>query len=183
MYGMAFDPRKLMIYVEERMVWKGYDFVILPPNQYVDVEPGKYMLIRDLGDGKILVGFEEDTVEANESPDYDFDEPRCIVTPEKGLFTNTYKLVCDYSGTKTVQLWYGDRRLYTFACTILGCPEGVEITITEPAPGRILVPASIALAGVGLAVALSPRFRSTIEELARRGFAGARAVTERLRRR
>ncbi len=103
------DPRKFKIYIVDRRVWKGYDYVILPDGNVVKVRPGKYMKVTARG-----FSFEDLTEELNQEPDYDYDEPSCSIESVSGLVVKTVKLRCSYGSSYDIHLYYGAVKVHEF---------------------------------------------------------------------
>jgi hypothetical protein len=107
--GRVFDPRKFKIYIVDRRVWKGYDYVILPDGDVVKVRPGKYMRVTARG-----FSFEDMTEELNQEPDYDYDEPSCSIESASGFLVKTVKLRCSYGSSYNIRLYYGAIKVHEF---------------------------------------------------------------------
>jgi hypothetical protein len=127
------------IYVRDTRVRKGYDWLVLPDGRRVSVAPGKYMLITPSG-----FGFEDMTEEIGEKPDYDYNEPVCVVS-ESGFVVRTVTVKCRLDGVTTVDLYYGDKlvvpeiragREYTGGFTYVSLRD---VAITAGAGGAIAV--------------------------------------------
>jgi hypothetical protein len=103
------DLRKFKIYVVDRRVWKGYDYVILPDGDVVKVRPGKYMKVTARG-----FAFEDLTEELNQEPDYDYDEPSCSIESVSGFVVKTVKLRCSYGSSYNIRLYYGAVKVHEF---------------------------------------------------------------------
>jgi hypothetical protein len=103
------DPRKFKIYVEDRRVWKGYDYVILPDGEVVKVRPGKYMKVTARG-----FAFEDMTEELDQTPDYDYDEPSCTIESVSGIIVKTVKLRCSNGSSYKIHLYYGAVKVHEF---------------------------------------------------------------------
>jgi hypothetical protein len=103
------DLRKFKIYIVDRRVWKGYDYVILPDGNVVKVRPGKYMKVTARG-----FSFEDMTEELNQEPDYDYDEPSCSIESVSGLVVKTVKLRCSYGSSYNIRLYYGAIKVHEF---------------------------------------------------------------------
>ena len=102
------DIRKFKIYVRNTKVWKGYDYVVLPDGRVVGVPPGKYVRVTTV-DNKPAFGFEDVTEEIGQKPDYDYDEPSCIVESESGFIVKKCVLKCRIGAGYTVDLYYDDK--------------------------------------------------------------------------
>jgi len=105
------DLRKFKIFVEDKGVWKGWDYVVLPDDRRVPVPPGKYMRVDERA---MTFAFEDLTEEIGEEPDYDFDEPACAVLSIEGIVEKTVRLGCRYGAGYRNQLWYGRFPVATF---------------------------------------------------------------------
>ena len=103
------DLRKFKIYVVDRGVWKGYDYVILPDGNVVKVRPGKYMKVTARG-----FSFEDLTEELNQEPDYDYNEPSCSIESVSGFVVKTVKLRCSYDSSYNIRLYYGAVKVHEF---------------------------------------------------------------------
>jgi hypothetical protein len=103
------DLKKFKIYVVDRRVWKGYDYVILPDGNIVKVRPGKYMKVTARG-----FSFEDLTEELNQEPDYDYDDPSCSIESVSGFVVKTVKLRCSYGASYNIRLYYGAVKVHEF---------------------------------------------------------------------
>jgi hypothetical protein len=107
----VFDVKKFYIYVAESRVWKLYDKIILPDGRVVTEAPGRYMKII----GNSIFGFEDNTEEVGERPDWDYNEPYCVVEDIRGIVYKTVKLKCDFDGRDHhVHLYYGRMKVAEF---------------------------------------------------------------------
>lgn len=103
------NPRKFKIYVVDRGVWKGHDYVILPDGNVVKVRPGKYMKVTARG-----FSFEDLTEELDQTPDYDYDDPSCSIESVSGFVVKTVKLRCSYGSSYNIRLYYGAVKVHEF---------------------------------------------------------------------
>lgn len=103
-----FDVRKFRVYVVNTGVWKGFDYIVLPDGRVVSVTPGKYMRV-----AANSFGFEDQTEELGQKPDYDYDEPFCTFTVS-GVVFKTVKLSCRYGAGYENHLYYGKVKVFEF---------------------------------------------------------------------
>ena len=106
-----FDPRKFRLYVSALRVWIYYDKVVLPDGRVVAVNPGKYLKIVTTADGKTAIGFEDVVEELGLKPDYDYDEPYCVIDSVSGFVAKTVSMRCrhtiGWAGDSPNTLYYG----------------------------------------------------------------------------
>jgi hypothetical protein len=144
------DVRLFNIYVQTTGVRKGYDWLILPDGRTVSVAPGKYMRITDNS-----FGFEDRTEEIGERPDYDYDEPYCVVAGESGFISKKVNLTCKLGiGGAIVDLYYGDKLI---APSLTGFKDDVTIEFTYTSMSELLGVAAAAGAAVLALPALRKR--------------------------
>jgi len=101
-----FDLKKFWIVVANTGVVKTYDridHIGLTGKWSIPVPPGKYLKIYD----DRSFGFEGLTEEIGEKPDWDYDEPYCVVKEVTGFIHKTVRLKYRFSGGRTVYLCYG----------------------------------------------------------------------------
>jgi hypothetical protein len=114
----VFDPRKFRLYVEALNVWIYYDKVVLPDGRVISVSPGKYMKIERTGDGKIAVGFEDVVEELGLRPDYDYNQPYCVIDSVSGFVVKTVNMMCRHRIGWTREsnvLYYGNVMVGAFS--------------------------------------------------------------------
>jgi hypothetical protein len=140
-----FDVRKFRIYVVNTKVWKGYDYVILPDGRRVSVPPGKYMRIGKTADGKMAFAFEDLTEEIGEKPDYDFNEPYCVVEEVSQAIIKKVRLSCQYEGGYENHLYYGNVKVFEFK----GGSYSKEITFSYCDRDEGILASVTAGAGIG----------------------------------
>ena len=123
----VFDPRKFRMYVGASGTWIYYDRVVLRDGRVVNVQPGKYMRVAPLGGGKFVVAFEDRVEEAGEKPDFDFDEPSCVVDSVTGFISKTVKMRCRLGiGGSVNTLYYGNVKVGEFT----GYKDSVDVTFS-----------------------------------------------------
>jgi hypothetical protein len=113
-----FDPRKFRLFVEMLNVWIYYDKVVLPGGRVASVSPGKYMKIERTSDGKTVVRFEDAVEELGLKPDWDFDEPYCVIDSVSGFIVKTVSMRCKHGigwAGKSDVLYYGNVRVAAFS--------------------------------------------------------------------
>jgi hypothetical protein len=144
------DVRLFNIYVQEKGVRKGYDWLILPDGRRVSVAPGKYMRI-----AANSFGFEDLTEEIGERPDYDYDEPYCTIVEDSGFISKRVVLKCKLGiGGRKVDLYYGDKLI---ASNLSGYKDNVPIEFTYTSMSELLGVAAAAGAAVLALLALRKR--------------------------
>lgn len=115
----VFDPLKFRLYVEMLNVWIYYDKVVLPDGRVVAVSPGKYFKIERTSDGKTVIRFEDVVEELGLKPDYDYNQPYCVIDSVSGFVNKTVKMRCRHSigwaGGKSDVLYYGNVRVGAFS--------------------------------------------------------------------
>jgi hypothetical protein len=107
-----FNPRKFRLYVSALDVWIYYDKVVLPGGRVVDVNPGKYFKIETTADGKTVIKFEDVVEELGLRPDYDYDEPYCVIDSVSGFVAKSVSMRCrhtiGWAGGEANVLYYGN---------------------------------------------------------------------------
>jgi len=118
-----FDPKKFWTKVVTTNVVKGYDYVILPDGRRIPVPSGKYMKITNVA-GKAVFAFEDMTGEIGEKPDWDFEEPYCVVESISGAVVKSVRLKCKYTALYENHLYYGRVKVCEFK------PGNYEVNVT-----------------------------------------------------
>jgi hypothetical protein len=137
------DLKLFNIYVRTSRVRKGYDWLVLPDGSRITVKPGKYMSIVPSG-----FGFEDLTEEIGEEPDYDFDEPFCVIEEESGFIVKKVKMKCDIGSARTIDLYYGDKLV---ASGLIGYRGNIPVEFEYTSIPELFGTA----AGIGAAVAVA----------------------------
>jgi len=106
------DFKRFSIYVRNTKVLKGWDWIVLPDGRRVSVAPGKYL--KPISEKPLVFGFEDLTVEIGEKPDWDFNEPRCELVSETGVFKKNVKLRCTYEAAYTNELRFNGKTIAVF---------------------------------------------------------------------
>lgn len=176
------DLKRFRIYVPDTRVWKGWGYIIDPLARRIEVDPPyKYMVIVDN-----TFMFEASTEELGESPDWDYNNPRCTVLDFGGFWTKTIQLNCLFQKNPgdsfhSVELYYGDLFIGEFDCTGMEeCRINRTFEMTESGIGRIALPAAVGIAAIGGLYIKNPELiRRTAEGIistARRGVSWVRSV-------
>lgn len=149
-----FDLKKFWIADITSGVVKTYDRIGLTDRRPIPVPPGKYLKIYD----DRSFGFEELTEEIGEKPDWDYDEPYCVVKEVTGFIRKTVRLKYRFSGEHEIYLCYGIMTTAWFAPVCRFRPgeyEG-EVTFSYIDRDEALMAcagAGVAAGGAGYAVA------------------------------
>ena len=111
-----FDPKKFRLFVQALNVWIYYDKVILPDGRVVAVSPGKYFKIERTDDGKTVIRFEDIVEELGLKPDYDYNQPYCVIDSVSGFVAKTVSMRCRHSigYTSPNVLYYGNIKVGEF---------------------------------------------------------------------
>jgi hypothetical protein len=142
------DLKLFNIFVRETRVRKGYDWLVLPDGRRVSIPPGKYMRITANS-----FAFEDMTEEVGEKPDYDFDEPYCVVS-ESGFVAKTVRLDCVIGSSRTIDLYYGERLV---AAGLTGYRALPPIHFVEVSIPELLLAVAAGAGAVALLVAVLTR--------------------------
>jgi hypothetical protein len=107
-----FNPRKFRLYVSAIRVWIYYDKVVLPDGRVVSVNPGKYFKIETTADGKTAIRFEDVVEEIGLKPDWDYNQPYCVIDSVSGFVAKSVSMRCrhtiGWAGDVANVLYYGN---------------------------------------------------------------------------
>ncbi|MEM4975719.1 MAG: hypothetical protein QXT64_00165 [Desulfurococcaceae archaeon] len=149
------DFKRFSIYVANRKVRKGWDYIILPDGKRVSVEPGKYLKL--LSEKPLKFGFEDLTEEIGEKPDWDFDEPICEVVEETGIVSKKVRLKCTYGAGYENHLYFDNVLIYKF--TPGGYTVEISFTYTDWKPVIMGVVGGVAATAAIITAAIYARRR------------------------
>jgi hypothetical protein len=102
---------RFYIYVENKNVWKYWDYLILPDGSRVSIPAGKYYKIFSYK--PFSFGIEDMTEEIDEKPDWDFNEPQITILSLTSLKPLHGTIRIYWEGAYYCTLYCEDREIYT----------------------------------------------------------------------